>query len=125
MKIKITKSFPFEGARKLPNYKGKCSRLNGHSYRMEVSVTGEILMEGSSECMVIDFDYLNQLVDREIVIQLYHQYLNDILDFPNSVKGLALNAYMNIKTHNSEISGLRLWETPTAYTSIYDSNINL
>lgn len=55
---------------KLP-YPSKCSRLHGHNWIIEVTCQREELDENG---MVIDFSKI-----KEVVMQLDHQYLNDLL----------------------------------------------
>ncbi len=38
----LTKTFHFEAAHHLPGHRGKCARLHGHSYRLEVTLRGPI-----------------------------------------------------------------------------------
>ena len=40
--MKLTKQFRFEAAHILPKHPGKCHRLHGHSWVLEVSTEGEI-----------------------------------------------------------------------------------
>lgn len=55
---------------KLP-YPSKCSRLHGHNWIIEVTCQREELDENG---MVVDFSKI-----KEVVMQLDHQYLNEIL----------------------------------------------
>ena len=43
--IRITKEFKFEMALALHGYDGLCKNIHGHSYRLWVTVRGEILKE--------------------------------------------------------------------------------
>jgi 6-pyruvoyltetrahydropterin/6-carboxytetrahydropterin synthase len=57
----IGKHFTFEAAHRLQNHNGKCRNLHGHSYKVEVSVTGEMLQtSGPEEGMLIDFGVLSE-----------------------------------------------------------------
>jgi 6-pyruvoyltetrahydropterin/6-carboxytetrahydropterin synthase len=38
--VRIRKRFRFESSHVLPHHTGKCARLHGHSYRLEVTVRG-------------------------------------------------------------------------------------
>lgn len=39
--IKVTKSFTFDASHFLPNHKGKCSTMHGHTYRFPFRTTAE------------------------------------------------------------------------------------
>lgn len=78
MPIVISKAFNFEASHVLPRHPGKCSRLHGHSWVLEVAVLGAI---DPTTGFVMDYGELKELVQREIVDQVDHQHLGagDIL----------------------------------------------
>ncbi len=55
MHTRVTRSFSFEAAHQLPWHPGKCRRLHGHNYRLEVTVQGPVGENG----VVMDFDDLS------------------------------------------------------------------
>jgi 6-pyruvoyltetrahydropterin/6-carboxytetrahydropterin synthase len=69
MKIRITKRFTFEMAHALEGYDGPCKDIHGHSYTLEVTVSGEPIIDRSSPKlgMVIDFGDLKRIVNERIV----------------------------------------------------------
>jgi|OpeIllAssembly_1097287.scaffolds.fasta_scaffold1441106_2 6-pyruvoyltetrahydropterin/6-carboxytetrahydropterin synthase len=78
-KVTATRSFSFHSAHKLPNYKGDCANLHGHSYKGEVTVSAPSLKDG----MVLDFNILDAKI--EGVMKKYdHRYLNDIISNPTA-----------------------------------------
>ena len=72
--IRITREFSFEGAHALGGYDGKCCHIHGHSYRMEVTVTGEPVADEDSpkKGMVIDFTDLKKIVGENIIDKFDH-----------------------------------------------------
>ena len=54
--IRITKIFTFDSAHQLEDYEGKCRQLHGHTYKLEVTVKGEMGENG----MVFDFSILKK-----------------------------------------------------------------
>ncbi len=79
--MEIFKVFWLEAAHKLPNVPAghKCARLHGHSFRVEVHVSGEIDEERG---WLIDFaDVSKQFAP--IHDQLDHRYLNEIEGLEN------------------------------------------
>ena len=76
-RIRITKEFHFEAAHFLPGYDGLCANIHGHSYRLLVTLRGEILKDSSSpkDGMVIDFSVLKSIVEREILSVLDHSLI--------------------------------------------------
>ena len=82
--MEIFKEFTFEAAHRLPNVPAdhKCARLHGHSYRVEIHVTGEV---GERSGWVMDFADLKDAF-APLYEQLDHRYLNEVegLDNPTS-----------------------------------------
>lgn len=61
--MKVTKEVTFDSAHMLSNYKGKCSNLHGHTYKLQVTIDQPLQAEGNEECMVMDFNTLKKAVD--------------------------------------------------------------
>ena len=72
--IKITKQFSFEMAHALRNYDGLCRNIHGHSYKMDITLSGKPLRDETSpkNGMVMDFGDLKRLVNEEIISLLDH-----------------------------------------------------
>lgn len=77
----IFKEFGFEAAHRLPNVPPghKCARLHGHSFRVEVHVSGEV---GAQTGWVMDFAELKAAF-RPLHEKLDHNYLNEIEGLEN------------------------------------------
>lgn len=111
----ITKRFEFEAAHILTWHPGKCKRLHGHSYKLEVDVTGELNDNG----IVADFTDLKELVKNEIVEKYDHQNLNDFFGNPTAeVMVQKFFEHLSAKWRgNGIISQVRLWETANSWVS--------
>lgn len=72
--FELTISLDFEAAHCIRDYPGKCSRLHGHNWRVEVCVCGEQLDELG---MLIDFHDIKAEV-RQVLGLLDHHYLNEL-----------------------------------------------
>lgn len=109
----IFKIFTIEAAHRLPNLPQdhKCARLHGHSFRIEIHVSGEIKADPG---WVQDFadisDAFKPLYDR-----LDHYCLNDIegLENPTS-ENLALWIWDRLKPSLPLLSKIVIRETCTA-----------
>ena len=123
--ITVVKTFLFDAAHMLPNYDGLCKNIHGHTYKLEIGVSGSINLHSG---MVVDFAQLKQLVQDSICKYLDHTYLNEVdqVDFPrhmptaeNMVAWIhaILQAQVEIQTEprNRHLQFIRLWETPTSY----------
>ena len=59
--MKIGKTFTFEAAHRLQRHDGKCHKLHGHSYRVDITIEGDdrtLVASGPSTGMLIDFGHL-------------------------------------------------------------------
>ncbi|MCR9013876.1 6-carboxytetrahydropterin synthase QueD [Aquiflexum gelatinilyticum] len=70
--LSITKIFSFEAAHRISNYQGSCSRVHGHSYKIQITVTGKEIGEDD---MLIDFKVLKDLVNESVIRQFDHSFI--------------------------------------------------
>lgn len=68
----------FAAAHALRNYKGKCERLHGHNFDVEISVEGDTLDTDTG--LLLDFGFLKDAL-RKVLAGLDHQMLNQIPPF--------------------------------------------
>lgn len=109
----IRNQFAFEAAHLLPHHLGKCSRLHGHSYRLDVTVAGPLQSAGPSTGMVVDFDDLARIVRAAVIDVLDHRYLNDTIDNPTS-ENIVTWIWHRLAPELPGLTELTLWETATA-----------
>ena len=79
--MEIYKEFHFEAAHLLPNVPAghKCARMHGHSFRIEIHVSGPV---GEESGWVMDFADLRQAF-QPLYDRLDHRCLNDIEGLEN------------------------------------------
>jgi 6-pyruvoyltetrahydropterin/6-carboxytetrahydropterin synthase len=111
--VQIRKLFRFEAAHVLPHHPGKCSRLHGHSYRLEVAVSGPLAVSGPSQGMVVDFDELSAIVKPRIIERLDHSSLNDVLPNPTA-EHIALWIWDELEPVLPRLVEVVVWETQSA-----------
>ena len=72
--IRITKEFKFEMAHALHGYDGLCKNIHGHSYKLWVTIRGEMREEKAhkKDGMVMDFDILKSFVKPDIIDKYDH-----------------------------------------------------
>lgn len=84
MRCRLVRDFRFEAAHSLPNVPEghKCKRVHGHSYRVAVTIEGEI---ASGLGWVMDFADVDAVVD-PVIGELDHRMLNELdgLENPTS-----------------------------------------
>ena len=78
--FEIKKSFHFEAGHTLDHHDGKCRNPHGHSYKLEVTLRSDILIEsGPKKNMVTDFGDISAAVKPMIEEKFDHSWLNDTL----------------------------------------------
>ena len=112
----LSKQFRFEAAHSLPGHRGKCARLHGHSYQLEVTVRGPIkqLPGASDDGMVLDFAELTDLVQRAVLDRLDHQDLNAVTGIRTTAENLAhwiWDALLQAGLPRRLLYRICLWET--------------
>ena len=111
--MEIYKAFTIEAAHRLPNLPEdhKCSRLHGHSFHIEVHVTGDV---DKTSGWVMDFADISSKFKPLFEI-LDHRYLNDIegLENPTS-ENLARWIWNKLKADLPLLSSVVVKETCTA-----------
>ena len=120
--MRIRKQFAFEAAHILPHHAGKCSRLHGHSYVLDVTVAGTLQESGPSAGMLIDFELLGAVVEREVISRLDHTSLNDVVDNPTS-ELVALWIWRRLAVALPSLYEVVLWETATACAVVTSNDL--
>lgn len=112
----LTTIVDFEAAHRLADYPGKCCRLHGHNWKVEVTVGGEGLDDLG---MLIDFRVLKQEVNK-VIETLDHYYLNEIEPFRTvnpTAENIARYVYQELKSHlvvsrGVAVTLVKVWESP-------------
>lgn len=118
----IGKELRLECAHNLPKHKnadgspGKCSRLHGHSYLLQIWVRGPI---DPATGMVMDFAELSEILDIHVDKVLDHRYINEVFlayQWPGeaTAENVARFIWQQVETHLPEhinIERIKLWET--------------
>jgi len=111
--LELTVSGYFSSAHRLRMYSGKCEKLHGHNWKVEVTVSGEIDTESG---MVIDFGILKKELEK-VLARLDHSYLNDI-DYFKKVNPTSENTAVyifeklkkSLSRHNVKVKKVTVWE---------------
>ena len=114
--FELTIQEEFEAAHRLPDYEGKCSRLHGHNWKVEVTVRGTQL---DSTGLLMDFKVLKSHV-AEVLLTLDHYYLNDTPAFalvPPTAEYIAKYVYDSLAVRSAlngpiRVSAVKVWESP-------------
>jgi 6-pyruvoyltetrahydropterin/6-carboxytetrahydropterin synthase len=113
MKMELRKTYQFEAAHRLPRLPEghKCRRLHGHSFSVEIAVTGEC---DPGPGWVMDYADISRAF-KPVWEELDHRYLNEIpgLENPTSER-LARWIWDRLKPALPQLSEVMVAETCTA-----------
>ena len=106
----------FEAAHRIAGYPGKCDRLHGHSWTVEISAVGNELDELG---MLVDFKKVKQAA-MEILDRMDHQYLNELPAFQSlnpTAENIAKYLYealeqQEVFSGRASLKAVRVWESP-------------
>jgi queuosine biosynthesis protein QueD len=110
----------FDAAHFLRNYKGKCARLHGHTWEIEVIFQGKELRKDE---ILLDFVEAKNLLSK-VLGKVDHQYLNEIPPFDKlspTAENLAKFIYEELEKTltlgNVSLAEVKIWESPSSWVS--------
>ncbi|WP_431769891.1 6-carboxytetrahydropterin synthase QueD [Streptococcus gallolyticus] len=116
-RVMVSKEFTFDAAHHLFNYDGKCKALHGHTYRLQIAVSGLLDDRG----MAVDFGDLKQIYKKHLEPSLDHRYLNESLPYMNTTaENMVYWIFKQVAQHlpkerEIRVEYVRLYETPTSF----------
>ena len=113
MRVALSRDFRFEAAHLLPCAPEghKCRRLHGHSYRVDVHVTGPV---DAATGWVLDFGDIARAV-APVLGELDHRNLNEVPGLENSTSELlARYLWDRIAPALPGLSAVVVWESDTS-----------
>ena len=119
----MCKTFLFDAAHNLPNYLGKCKNLHGHSFTIQVEVTGMVQTYGPCCGMIIDFAEMKEIVNNLVIDDLDHNDLNTLIMNPtaeNLVYWIHKRLAPAFEERNMRLIRLRLYETSNSFAEWRD-----
>ena len=113
MRARLTKEFSFEAAQTLPHVPDghKCKLMHGHSFRIEISIEGEI---NEQIGWVYDHARISKAM-RPLLQRLDHSYLNEIEGLENpTIELMAAWFWRKLEPDCPGLCEIVIHETPTA-----------
>jgi 6-pyruvoyltetrahydropterin/6-carboxytetrahydropterin synthase len=106
-RMTIMRHYDFEAAHSLPltPVGHKCRTLHGHSYALDVEVTGPVQTEGPESGMVVDFEVIDAAW-RDLKERVDHVTLNGVHENP-TVENLAPLFWEHFATHLAAAAATR------------------
>lgn len=122
----ITKSYTFEASHVLSHHNGKCAKLHGHSYRLQVELMAPTLHQvGPQINMVADFTIVSAVVKKLISSHLDHHHLNDTLqtDSPTA-EFIAQWCFKALRPSLPFLTSVTIHETASAFATYRPNPLN-
>jgi 6-pyruvoyltetrahydropterin/6-carboxytetrahydropterin synthase len=116
MRARLTKDFFFESAQTLPNVPPghKCGKMHGHSFRVEISVEGEVNPETG---WIYDHAEIGRAMN-PLIAQLDHAYLNEVPGLENpTIELMAAWFWKKLALQCPGLCEIVIHETPWARCS--------
>ena len=113
MIVELKKEYRFESAHHLPKVPPghKCSRMHGHSYRVELHARGPVNPETG---WLVDFQVLDDAF-QPLLERFDHHVLNEIPGLENSTcENMAAYIWAALKPTVPQLSAVTVWETHDA-----------
>jgi 6-pyruvoyltetrahydropterin/6-carboxytetrahydropterin synthase len=113
MIVELRREYRFEAAHFLPAVPPghKCARVHGHSYRVELALTGPV---DPRTGWLIDFADIDEAWS-DLHRRLDHRTLNDVPGLENSTcENLAAYLFGEVRAKIPQLSAVTVWETTDA-----------
>jgi queuosine biosynthesis protein QueD len=116
MKYTVSVTRTFSAAHALREYKGRCERLHGHTWKVRAAISGSKLDKTG---MLVDFTDIKMLLDR-IIENLDHHYLNEVTPFSKTnptAENIAAFIYRQLRSkigRGVTLSEVEVWESESS-----------
>ncbi|MFH1459331.1 MAG: 6-carboxytetrahydropterin synthase QueD [Candidatus Omnitrophota bacterium] len=121
--FEISVSMDFSAAHNLRNYQGKCERLHGHNWQVEVTFGSEKLDKSN---MVMDFSQAKKML-KQVLAYFDHSYINETEYFKkfnptseNIAKFIFEKLKSEAKKMDCDVMRVNVWETPRSKATYYE-----
>ena len=104
----VKQSFRFEAAHRLPQHRGKCFNLHGHSYRFTLALD---LRVDPATGMTADFDEIVSVVEERVLSAWDHRNMNDFFENPTA-EHMVVEIWRKVAGRLRGLTEIELWETP-------------
>ena len=117
----ITRRLEFDAGHRIPSHTSKCRHLHGHRYAIEVTLSGDIIVE-----LGVPEQGMVMVYSGDICVLQFLESLGNhktvVLDAPPTAENLALaafhildSAYQDTYANHLRLERVRLFETPNCW----------
>jgi 6-pyruvoyltetrahydropterin/6-carboxytetrahydropterin synthase len=137
MRFRIYKEVSFDASHRLLYYEGKCSRLHGHRWKVEVWISGEI---SHANKILVDYNTIRELVeqfDHQVILnredpmvealQPFQTVLTTPGDPTSELIALLLKEALTMECSEEgrdiRVDRIKVWESPTCYAELLHEDL--
>lgn len=113
----------FSAAHQLRKYRGRCEKMHGHNWRVQVTVSSENLNDIG---LAIDFHELKDITE-EVLRSLDHSLLNEVFPFTelnpsseNIAKWIFDSLRKKVSDKNVSLSSVTVWESDSSSATYFE-----
>lgn len=149
--MRITRRLEFDAGHRIPHHASQCRHLHGHRYAIEVTVSGEVIVNARDpeQGMVADFGAVKDLVHEHVVAPWDHSFLvhahdRAVIDFlatlldhrtvvfaePPTAEHLAATAFERLERaiagkygERLRLERVRIFETPNCWADAFAADL--
>ena len=110
MDVELVKEYRFEAAHSLPRVPEghKCRRVHGHSYKVDVRVSGPV---DEKTGWLLDFGVIDDAW-AELFARFDHHNLNEVPGLENSTcENISIYVFRALRAKIPQVSAVTIWET--------------
>ena len=139
----ITRRLEFDAGHRIPDHKSQCRHLHGHRYALEITLSGEVILQPGNPAngMVMDFSEVKSLAKQHLIDHWDHSFLvyagdtpvveflktlpghkTVVLDCIPTAENLAAQAFARLDAiyrdsygNHLRLQRVRLYETPNCW----------
>ena len=139
----ITRRIEFDAGHRIPDHKSQCRHLHGHRYALEITLSGEVILQPGDPAngMVMDFSEVKSLAKQHLIDHWDHSFLvyagdtpvveflktlpghkTVVLDCIPTAENLAAQAFARLDAiyrdsygNHLRLQRVRLYETPNCW----------
>lgn len=137
MRFRIYKEVSFDASHRLLHYEGKCFRLHGHRWKVEVWISGDISHDSK---ILVDYNTIRELVeqfDHQVILNREDPMVEALRPFqtvmttpgdPTSeLIALLLREALTMECSEEgreiRVDRIRVWESPTCYAELVHEDL--
>lgn len=127
----VTRRLEFDAGHRIPDHKSQCRHLHGHRYAIEITLSGEVIVEAGDPAngMVMDFSEIKALARQHLVDPWDHAFLvyagdRQVVEFLETIPNHKTVVLNRIPTAEN-LAETAFWILDAVYRDTYGNQLRL